>query len=133
MSKINSAVESVMDLIDAMNTGFPPVTRGALGTDAGISCEIAPSNASEVYMDKNSYLIITLALNAKHADLQTLSDTLNDIIDSLTRRTEYPEGNGWKIVDISYGILPRVIDREQNGLWLAACDLTIKIYRKDDE
>lgn len=131
-SWLNNAVESVMDLIDAMGN-FSQITRGALGTDNGICCEIAPSNPESVFLDKNAYFPITLALNGKHHNLQTLSDTLNNIMDSLTRRTTYPAGAGFEIVDITSGIMPRIIGREQNNAWLMACDLIIKIYRKDDE
>lgn len=130
-SWLNLAIESVMDEIDKLGN-FANITRGALGIDNGLSCEVSPSNAQEVYLDKNAYFTITLALNGKHNDLQTLSDTLNGIMDTLTRLKTYPTGNGFDIVDISNGIMPRVIGREQNNQWLMACDLVIKIYRKDE-
>ena len=130
-SILNLAIESVMDLIDGLNL-FAPITRGALGIDNGLSCEIAPSVPESVFFDKNVYIPITLALNGKHSDLQTLSDTLNNVMDTLTRRTEYPHGNGWEIVDISNGNLPRVIGREDNNQWVMACDLVVKVYRKDE-
>ena len=131
-SKLNLAVESVVTLINAMGN-FATMTRGALGTDNGLACEIAPSMVSEVYLDKNSFIPLTLALNGKHTNLQTLSDTMNNIIDTITRRTTYPSGNGWEIVDITSGNLPRIIGREQNNAWIMAGDLVLKIYRKDDE
>ena len=131
-SKINAAVEAVMNLIDGMNN-FASITRGALGTGDGLTCEIAPSTPQEVYYDKNAFIPLTLALNGKHHDLQVLSDTLNRIIDTLTRRKTYPSGDGWEIVDIAGGNLPRVIGREDNNAWLMAGDLIVKVYRKDDE
>ena len=131
-SKINIAVENVIALINEMQN-FATMTRGALGIGNGLTCEIAPSVPETTFYDKNVYIPLTLALNGKHSDLRTLSDTLNDIMDTLTRRTEYPSGNGWQIVDIVNGNLPRVIAREDNNLWLMACDLVIKIYRKDDD
>ena len=131
-SVLNLAVESVMDLIDALEP-FADITRGALGTGNGLCCEIAPSMPEYVFYDKNVYIPLTLALNGKHDNLQTLSDTLNTIMDTLTRKTEYPYGNGWEIVDITNGNLPRVIGREDNNSWLMACDLVVKIYRKDEE
>ena len=112
---------------------FASMTRGALGINDGLCCEPAPSMVDSVFMDKNVYLPLTLAINGKHADLQTLSDTLNNIMDTLTRKTDYPYGNGWEIVDITNGNLPRVIGREDNNQWLMSCDLVIKIYRKDEE
>ena len=130
-SKINLAIEAVATLINAMNN-FAPITRGALGSDNGLCCEIAPSNAQEVYLDKNAYFFITLAINGKHTNMQILSDTLNNIMDTLTRAKSYPSGTGWQIVDITNGTMPRVIGREQNNAWLMACDIIIKVYRKDD-
>ena len=130
-SKLNLAVESVMDLIDGLKP-FANITRGALGIGNGLSCEIAPSMVDSVYMDKNVYIPLTLAINGKHDDLNVLSDTLNNIMDSLSRLTQYPSGNGWEIVDITNGNVPRVIAREDNNQWLMSCDLVIKIYRKDD-
>jgi hypothetical protein len=129
-SKINAAVESVMDMIDAMGN-FAAITRGALGTGNGLTCEIAPSMASEVYMDKNAYIPLTLALNGKHGNLDVLTDTMNNIIDTLTRLTSYPSGDGWQIVDITSGNLPRIIGREENNAWVMAGDLIVKIYRKE--
>ena len=131
-SIINKAVESVMGLINAMGN-FATMTRGALGTGNGLTCEIAPSVPEAVFYDKNTYTPLTLALNGKHSNLQTLSDTLNSIMDTLSRMTAYPSGNGWEIVDIANGTLPQVIGRETNNDFLMACDIVIKIYRKDDE
>ena len=131
-SILNLAIEAVMDMIDAL-TPFATITRGALGIGNSLSCEIAPSMVDSVFMDKNTYIPVTLALNGKHDDLQVLSDTLNNIMDTLTRSKTYTSGNGWEIVDITNGNLPRVIGREDNNQWLMACDLVVKIYRKDEE
>lgn len=130
-SWLNSAIEAVMDLIDAIGN-FAVITRGALGTGNGLCCEVAPSNAETVFLDKEGYFPITLALNGKHTNLQTLSNTLNNIMDTLTRRTTYPTGDGFAIVDITNGIMPRIIGREESNAWLMACDIIVKIYRKDD-
>ena len=130
-SAINLAIESVMDMIDALNL-FAPITRGALGISNSICCEIAPSIPESVYMNKESYIPLTLAINGKHDDLRTLSDAMNTITDTLSRKTVYTSGNGWQIVDITSGNMPRVIGREDNNSWLMACDLVIKLYRKDD-
>lgn len=130
-SVLNLAVEAVMDMINGLSP-FATITRGALGISNSLCCEIAPSTPEEVYMDKNLYIPLTLAINGKHDDLQVLSDTLNNIMDTLTRKTAYTSGNGWQIVDITNGNAPRVIGREDNNSWVMACDIVIKIYRKDD-
>lgn len=129
-SVVNLAVEAVMDMIDELNL-FAPITRGALGISNSLCCEIAPSMPESVYMDKESYIPLTLALNGKHDNLQTLSDAMNTIIDTLPRMTEYTSGEGWQIVDITAGNMPRVIGREDNNSWIMAGDIVIKLYRKD--
>lgn len=131
-SAVNLAVEAVINMMNDLQP-FATVTRGALGIGNGICCEIAPSVPESVYMDKESYIPLTLALNGKHHDLRVLSDTLNNIMDTLSRKTAYTSGNGWQIVDITSGNMPRVIGREENNQWLMACDIVIKLYRKEDE
>ena len=127
---IDRAVESVIDLIDALDL-FATVKRGALGTGVYLACEIAPSTPQEVYLDKGAYIPLTLAINGKHHNQETLYDALNTIQDTLARRTAYPSGNGFEIVDISRGVLPRIIGREDNNDFIMSCDLVIKIFRKE--
>ena len=131
-SIINQAIEAVAALINGMNL-FATITRGALGIDNGLCCEPGPSSTQEVYLDKGYYIPLTLAINGKHSNLQTLSDALNTIQDTLSMSKTFPSGTGWEIVDITSGIAPRIIGREDNNQWLMACDLVIKIHRKDDD
>ena len=130
-SALNNAVESVMDMIDALGL-FAKITRGALGIGNSLSCEISPTVPEEVYLSKDLYIPLTLAINGKHDDLRVLSDSLNTIMDTLSMKKEYTSGNGWQIVDITNGNMPRIIGREDNNSWLMACDIIVKIYRKDD-
>ncbi len=131
-SIVNQVIESVMDMIDGLNL-YANITRGALGISNSLCCEIAPGTPEAVFMDKNLYYPLTLAINGKHDNLQTLSDALNNIMDTLTRRTAYTSGDGWQIVDITNGNAPRVIGREDNNSWGMACDIVVKFYRKDVE
>ena len=129
----NRVVAAVMDLIDGMNN-FAQIRRGALGTDPGLVCEVAPSTVESVFMDKNSYVVLDLTLNGKHSNLETLSTTLNNIVDNLTRRLEYPAGEGFEIVDISHGAppLPTIVTREDNGEWIMAASVFVKYYRREE-
>ena len=129
----NRVVAAVMDIIDGMNN-FAQIRRGALGTGPGLTCEVAPSTVESVFMDKNSYVVLDLTLNGKHSNLETLSTTLNNIVDNLTRRLEYPAGEGFEIVDISHGAppLPTIVTREDNGEWIMAASVFVKYYRRDE-
>ena len=129
MSIINAAVESVMDLIDGLNL-FALITRGALGTGNGISCEVGPSGPEAVFLDKNQYIILDLTINGKHTNLQTLSDSMNQIHQELTMLHEYPSGEDWNIVDITTLTEPQIIGREDNNSWMMASALNVKVETK---
>ena len=134
MSIADEVVDAVMDLVDDMEP-YATITRGALGSGIGLVCEVATSSVDGVFLDKNQYIFLDLTFNGKHTNFQTLSDTLNDIQDNLTRMKEYPDGNGWQIADISYGspTIPTLIGREDNEGWIMAAGVIVKYYRKDND
>lgn len=131
MSVINEVVEAVIGLMNATEP-FATVTRGALPTGVGLVCEVGPSTPMEVYLDKNSYIPLDVTLNGKHPNLKTLGDAMNTIHSALTRAMSYPEGTGWKIVDITNYTLPQIIGREDNNEWLMASALSVKFYWRGD-
>jgi hypothetical protein len=125
-SILNQAIEAVMDLIDALGL-FSLITRGALGTGNGLSCEIGPTSVETVWLDKNQYIPIDLTINVRHGNLQTLSEAMNLIHESLTMRTEYPAGDKWEIVDITTLTEPQMVGREDSNEWLMASALLVKV------
>ena len=131
MSVINEVVEAVIGLMNTTQP-FAPVTRGALPTGPGITCEVGPSSVRSLYMDKNTYVPLDIAINGKHHDLRILSDAMNDIHSALTRAKSYPSGVGWQITDIKNYTLPEVIGREHNNDWLMASALSVEFYWRGD-
>lgn len=126
MSVINEVVEAVIGLMNAAQD-MASVTRGALPTKHGIVCEVGPSTP-RLYMDKNTFVPLDIAINGKHPNLKTLSDALNDIHSALTRAKSYPSGTGWQITDIKTTNLPQKIGREDNNDWLMASALSVEFY-----
>lgn len=131
MSVINSVMEAVIGMMNVLQP-FAMVTRGALPTGPGLTCEIGPSAPQAVHMDKNSVIPLDVTLNGKNADLKTLSDTMNDIHGALTRARSYPSGEGWQIVDIQNATLPQIIGREENNIWLMASALSVTFFWRGD-
>ena len=113
-------------MVDALGL-YSTISRGALGTGNSLVCEIAPSSPDEVYLDKNQYITVDVTLNGKHSDLQTLSDAMNTIHESLTMRTEYPHESDWQIVDIVTLTEPQIIGREDNNDFIMASSLGVKV------
>ena len=133
-SVINQVMEAVIGLMNATSP-FATVTRGALPTVAGLCCEISPSRPQSVYMDKNSYVPLSIVMNGKHPSLETLSDTMNGIHSALTRAKTYPEdpaGSRWQITDIQTTTFPRIVGREDNNDWLMASVLSVKFFWRGD-
>ena len=130
MSVVNDVVEAVIGLMNA-TTPFASVTRGALPTGAGITCEVAPT-MPRLYMDKNTFVPLSLTINGKHANLKTLSDALNDIHSTLTRAVSYPSCTKWEITDIKTSVMPQVIGRESDNSWLMASSLSVEFYQRGD-
>ena len=130
-SVINSAVEAVMDLIDALGL-FANITRGALGTKHGLCCEIAPTYPEEVYLDKNKYIPIDLTINGKHENLETLSEAMNKIHEALTMLKAYPSGTDWHITDIATLTEPQVTGRSDNKGWIMASNLSVRIITEKE-
>lgn len=124
-SIINNVMDAVCDLIDALGL-FALIKRGALGTGNGLSCGLAPTSPDEVYFDKNQTITLDFTINGKHDDLQTLSDAMNKIHEELTKKTSYPDGNGWQITDIQTITFPQQIGREDNNAWLMASSLGVR-------
>ena len=131
-SIINRVVENVMDLIDAMDL-YSTISRGALGTGNSLCCEVAPSSPDEVYLSKNQYIILDLTINGKHTNLQTLTDSMNLIHETLTFMKSYPLESDWKIVDIQTMTEPQVIGREDGNAWVMASSLAVKVQTMKGE
>ena len=130
-SVINQVLEAVIGLMNATKP-FAKVTRGALPTGQGLTCEIGPTAPEATHMDKNSVIPLDITLNGKHPNLMTLSDTMNKIHSALTRAREYPSATAWEIVDITNLTLPQKIGREQNNDWLMASSISAKFYQRGD-
>lgn len=128
---IDQAIESVMDLIDGLGL-YATITRGALGTENGLCCEIAPSTPQEVYLDKNQYIFIDLTLNGKNDELETLTNAMNTIHENLTMLKSYPAGDDWHIVDIATITEPQVIGRSDNKGWIMASNLSVRIITEKE-
>ena len=125
-SILNQVVEAVASLINALSL-YASISRGALGTGDSLTCEVGPTGPSDIWLDKNKFIPVDLTINGKHSNLQTLSDALNTIHESLTMMFDYPTGDKWQITDIATLTEPQVIGREQDNRWMMASALIIKV------
>ena len=132
MNVIDEAVEAVIGMMNALSP-FATVTRGSLPTGNGIVCEVTTSSDAEIFLDKGSRIAMDLTLNGKHTDLETLSDTMNEIHDALTKirdHSSYPSDTGWQVVDIWTNVYPHLVTRESNNAWVMASALIVNLEKK---
>lgn len=127
MSVYNDVLETVKTLIVDIGVYAVPVS-GSLPPNNGISITIGAGNPAATDQSKGAAYELVLALNGKHANQETVSDTLGIVHTSLTQRKRYPKGSRFEITDIETVAAPSLIGREDDGMWLYGSSLRVKFY-----
>ena len=122
-------LQAVIDMAeDAVGV---PIVTGSQPPDNGIAM-IGSSMSATIFLDIGSDERMNLVVNGKNGSQKTVIDQLDAIHRSLTRRKDFPTGDGWQIYAIETVASPRLIGREQNpqAQWLYASSMLIKINTK---
>lgn len=122
-------LQAVIDM--AENAAGVSIVTGSMPPDNGIAMtgQAAPSS---VFLDIGSNERMSVVCNGKNGNQQTVTQQLDAIHKSLTRRKDFPTGNGWQIYAIETVASPRLIGKEANpqAQWLYGSSLLIKINTK---
>ena len=88
------------------------------------------SNPNEIYMTKDSYNSMTVLLNGKNANQQTIASQLNTIhhFFNKLKQNQIPTGEHTQIINIQTSSSPELIGVEENGQWIYASSLTVTYY-----
>lgn len=105
------------------------ILTGSMPPDNGIAMT-GQASTEDVYLDLGSDERMTVVCNGKNTDQQTVINQLDAIHYALTRRFDFPSGDGWKIYAIRTMASPRLLGRERNSQWLYGSSLEIKINTK---
>lgn len=105
-------------------TGSQPPDNGIAMTGSG--------GPATIMLDIGSNERMNIVVNGKNGDQKTIIDQLDTIHRVLTRRKNYPTGDGWQIYSIETVASPRLLGREQNpqAQWLYGSSLLVKINTK---
>nr|DAY06401.1 MAG TPA: Minor capsid protein from bacteriophage [Caudoviricetes sp.] len=90
------------------------------------------SGSLETYLNKKAAVTMSVVLNGKHDNQQTVLDTLGKIHTYLNMRNTYPQANNFQIVNILTTSPPSYLGREENRQWLYGSSLAIRFYLKGD-
>lgn len=90
------------------------------------------ASSASIYLDIGSDERMTVLCNGKNGDQKTVIRQLDAIHAALTRRKDFPSGNGWQIYAIETVASPRYLGRESNNRfqWLYGSSLLVKINTK---
>lgn len=105
------------------------VVVGSLPPDNGIAMT-GSSSSYPIFLDIGSNESMNVLCNGKNVNQQTVFSQLDAIHQTLTRRKDFPTGNGWQIYAIETQSSPRLIGREQNSQWVYGSSLTVKFNVK---
>lgn len=119
-------LQAIIDMAEAA-VGVP-VLLGSLPPFNGIAMT-GSSAESSIFLDIGSNERMSVICNAKNTEQQTAARQLDAIHRALTRRKDFPTGDGWQVYAIETVASPRLIGREQNpqAQWLYGSSLLVKI------
>lgn len=109
-----------------------PVLVGSLPPDNGLAM-IGSSASASIFLDIGSDERMNVICNGKHENQQAVISRLDMIHRALTRRKDFPTGDGWQIYAIETIASPRLVAREANRQWLYASSLLVKVNTKGIE
>lgn len=122
-------LQALIDMAEAAS-GVRVVT-GSLPPDNGIALT-GTSASAPIFLDIGSNERMNVLVNGKNGDQKTVIQQLDAIHKSLTRRKDFPTGDGWQIYAIETLTSPRLLGREENvqAQWVYASSLLVKINVK---
>lgn len=122
-------LQALIDMAEAASGA--KVVTGSLPPDNGIAMT-GTSASAPIFLDIGSNERMNVLVNGKNGDQKTVIQQLDAIHKSLTRRKDFPTGDGWQIYAIETLTSPRLLGREENvqAQWVYASSLLVKINVK---
>lgn len=125
-------LQAVIDM--AQSAAGVPVVLGSQPPEDGIAMTGTAASQS-IFLDIGSNERMNIVCNGKNGDQRTVIQQLEAIHKALTRRKDFPTGDGWQIYSIETVASPRLIGRESNNRfqWLYGSSLLVRFNTKGIE
>jgi hypothetical protein len=120
-------LQAVIDM--AQDIVKKPIFTGSMPQNNGIAM-IGTSAPESIFLDIGSNERMSIVCNGKNADQMSVIRQLDLIHHFLTKRKDFPSGDGWRIYSIETVASPRLVGCEANSQWLYASSLLVKINTK---
>lgn len=108
------------------------ILTGSMPPDNGIAMT-GQSTSEPIFLDIGSNEQMDVVCNGKNTSQQMIIRVLDAIHHNLTRRKDFPQGDGWQVYAIETIASPRLIGREANSQWLYGSSLLVKFNVKGIE
>lgn len=122
----DEVLQSVIDMAEA--AAGVPVLLGSMPPDNGIAMT-GQASTTATMLDIGADWRMNVLCNGKNADQETAVRQMDAIHAALTRRKDFPTGDGWQIYAIETTASPRLLGREENpqAQWMYGSSLLVKI------
>lgn len=121
--------EILQAVIDLAEQAGATIVTGSMPPDNGIAMT-GSSASTSIYLDIGTDERMNVLCNGKNTSQEAVIRQLDAIHRTLTRRKDFPTGDGWQIYAIETTASPRLIGREANSQWLYGSSLLVKINTK---
>lgn len=120
-------LQAVIDM--AQDIVKKPIFTGSMPPLNGLAMT-GQSAPETIFLDIGSNERMSSVCNGKNADQNEVIRQLDLIHRYLTKRKDFPSGDGWRIYSIETVASPRLVGREANSQWLYTSSLLIKFNTK---
>ena len=122
-------MDKIATAADALGL-YATIVYGSDPPENGICMIQAAGAPTEKHLDANMLYRLSVLLNGKHSNQQTVLDALTSIHTMLTKRNDFNDfsTNDAQVLSIMTTASPQIIGREQNNQWIAGSSFEVSFY-----
>ena len=122
-------MDKIATAADALGL-YATIVYGSDPPENGICMIQAAGAPTEKHFDTGMLYRLSVLLNGKHSNQQTLLDALTQIHTMLTKRNDFSDFSttGAQVLSIMTTASPQIIGREQNNQWIAGSSFEVSFY-----
>ena len=122
-------MDNIADAADALGL-YADIVYGSDPPENGICMIQAAGAPTEKHLDANMLYRLSVLLNGKHSNQQTLLNALTSIHTMLTKRNDFNDfsTSDAQVLSIMTTSSPQIIGREQNNQWIAGSSFEVSFY-----
>ena len=126
---IGEIIDKIATAADALGL-YAMIVYGSDPPENGICMIQAAGAPTEKHFDTGMLYRLSVLLNGKHSNQQTLLDALTQIHTMLTKRNDFSDFSTTdvQVLSIMTTSSPQIIGREQNNQWIAGSSFEVSFY-----